>query len=73
MLLDPFEKQLNLSALFYKALQYLFADTKRISDLYKRAFELFGVIHDSGKFPEVFLPRLIVGKFNNLVTDDAVS
>ena len=72
MLLDPFEKQLNLPALFIKHCNIFCADIKRIGDVCKRAFELLGIIHNSAKFPGVFLLGLIAGKFNDLVTDDTV-
>jgi len=72
MLLDPFEKQLNLPALSIEHSNVFCADIKRVGNVCKRAFELLGVIHDSAKFSGVFFLRLIAAKFNNLVTDDTI-
>ncbi len=53
-------------------MQYLCADIKRVGDVCKRTFEFLGIIHDSAKFPGVFVSGLIAGKFNDLVANDSV-
>jgi len=72
MLLDPFEKQLNLPTLLIKHCNIFCADIKRVGDVCKRTFEFLGIIHDSAKFPGVFVSGLIAGKFNDLVANDSV-
>ncbi len=73
MLLDPFEKQLHLPTLFVKHCNIFCADIERIGNIYKRAFEFLGVVHDSAKSARIFLLGLISGKFDSLIADNSVS
>ena len=73
MLLDPFEKQLHLPTLFVKHCNIFCADVERIGNIYKRAFEFLGVVHDSAKSARIFLSGLIPGKFDSLIADNSVN
>ena len=73
MLLDPFEKQLHLPTLFIKHCNIFCTDIESIGNIYKRAFEFLGVVHDSAKPARIFLLGLISGKFDSLITDDSVN